>query len=354
MARAAFFAAGEPIPRLLLLATVGIGEVNEEDLRGEDALKRLTDLGMAEEEVGGAVRIHRLVAAFARQTADEGAQPAVEDAVIREAHRLNNAGLPAQILVWQPHLRMVTENARNRDDERAALLCDNLGYHLWTNGDLKGARPYMERSLAIREQVLGAEHPITAASLDNLGVLLQKQGNLAEARPYLERSLAIREQVLGAEHPVTAVSLNNLGGLLQRQGDLAGAQPFFERSLAIREKMLGGKHPDTALSLNNLGELLVSQEKLAEAQPILERALAICEEVLGAEHPRTAVTLNNLGGLRQCQGDNAGARMYYERALAIREKSLGADHPETKLVRKALESLDDRRRSDDVDVCGPT
>ena len=73
-----------------------------------------------------------------------------------------------------------------------------------------------------------------------------------EARPLYERALAIREKVLGAEHPDTATSLNNLASLLQAQGDLAGARPLYERALAIREKVLGAEHPDTATSLNNL------------------------------------------------------------------------------------------------------
>jgi tetratricopeptide (TPR) repeat protein len=78
----------------------------------------------------------------------------------------------------------------------------------------------------------------------------------AEAKPYYERALAIREKVLGPEHPDTAMSLNNLAHLLQAQGDLAGARPLHERALAIREKVLGPEHPDTATSLNNLADLL--------------------------------------------------------------------------------------------------
>jgi hypothetical protein len=37
------------------------------------------------------------------------------------------------------------------------------------------------------------------------------QGDYAAAKPYLERALTIREQVLGKEHPGTALSLNNRG-----------------------------------------------------------------------------------------------------------------------------------------------
>jgi tetratricopeptide (TPR) repeat protein len=58
-----------------------------------------------------------------------------------------------------------------------------------------------------------------------------------EARPLFERALAIREKVLGAEHPDTTESLNDLASLLQAQGDLAAARPVHERALAISEKV---------------------------------------------------------------------------------------------------------------------
>ena len=57
--------------------------------------------------------------------------------------------------------------------------------------------------------------PKHAASLNTLAALLQEQGALAAARPLYERALAIREKVLGPEHPDTATSLNNLAALLQ-------------------------------------------------------------------------------------------------------------------------------------------
>jgi tetratricopeptide (TPR) repeat protein len=86
--------------------------------------------------------------------------------------------------------------------------------------------------------------------------LLKTQGDLAGARPLLERALAIYEKALGAEHPDTATSLNNLAGLLKTQGDLAGARPLYERALAIYEKALGAEHPATATVRNNLASLL--------------------------------------------------------------------------------------------------
>jgi len=95
----------------------------------------------------------------------------------------------------------------------------------------------------------------TANGLDNRALLLQAQGELAAARPLFERALAIRERVLGPDHPDTATSLNNLAWLLQVHGELAAARPLFERALEIRKRVLGPDHSDTALIRSNLAAL---------------------------------------------------------------------------------------------------
>ena len=331
LGRAAHFAPGEPIPRNFLLKTVNFDEGDPgARLQAEDALGRLMALGLLEAGKAGGLVMHRLVAELARNSGDwEESRNAVEDALYVEANRLNKSGYPATLLAWQPHLRALVEKAPQREDERSALLCNELGYHLWMLGDYAGVSPYYERALAIREKVLGAAHPGTAQSLNNLGFLLRSEGDLAGARRYYERALAIREKLLGAEHPDTARSLDNFGALLWSQGDLAGAQPYIERALKIREKVLAAEHPEIAESLNSLGLLLRRQGDLSGARPYYERALAIREKVLGAEHPHTAISLDNLGSLLQSQGDLSGARSYFERALAIREKVLGAEHSQT-------------------------
>ena len=51
-----------------------------------------------------------------------------------------------------------------------------------------------------------------ATSLNNLAGLYHAQGKYAAAEPLYNRSLAIREKVLGPQHPDVATSLNNLPG----------------------------------------------------------------------------------------------------------------------------------------------
>jgi tetratricopeptide (TPR) repeat protein len=223
----------------------------------------------------------------------------------------------------------IREKVLGPEHPDTATSLNNLAVLVQAQGDLVGARPLLERALAIREKVLGPEHPDTATSLSDLAVLVEAQGDLVGARPLKERALAICEKVLGPEHPDTATRLNNLASLVEALGDLVGARPLKERALAIREKVLGPEHPDTATSLNNLAVLVEAQGDLVGARPLKERALAIREKVLGPEHPNTATSLNNLAVMVTLQGDLVGARLLFERALAIREKVLGPEHPTT-------------------------
>ena len=72
---------------------------------------------------------------------------------------------------------------------------------------------------------------------------------------FSDRLLAIREQVLGLQHPDTAQSLSNLGTLLEAQSDLAGAKAYYERALQIFRLCLGQDHALTQTVLANLEAL---------------------------------------------------------------------------------------------------
>jgi tetratricopeptide (TPR) repeat protein len=216
---------------------------------------------------------------------------------------------------------------RQASPRKLATYLNQLAYLYYLQGRYAEAEPLYERSLAIYEQQLGADHSHVATSLNHLAELYRAQGRYAEAEPLYERSLAIREQQLGADHPDVATSLNNLAELYKSQGCYAEAEPLYVRSLTIREQQLGADHPDVAASLNNLAGLYKSQGRYGEAEPLYMRSLSIWEQQLGPDHPDVATSLNNLAGLYDSQSRYAEAEPLYVRSLAIREQKLGADHP---------------------------
>jgi tetratricopeptide (TPR) repeat protein len=333
LARATCFGAGEPIPRELLRASLNLpGEDESAALQSEDAMGRLIGLGLVEQDDHGRLVLHRLLAGFVRgETAAPdltAARLAVEEAVLAEASRLNEAGYPAPLLAWQPHLRTVAENAAAADSEQAGDLQNALGVHLQMVAEYRDARTALERALAIDERAYDAGHRKLAIRVRNLGGVLHDLGDLAGARAAFERSLAIDEKAYGPDHPEVATDVRHLGGVLHDLGDLACARAAFERSLAIDEKAYGPDHPEVAIDVTNLGSVLQDLGDLSGAHAAYQRSLAIDEKAYGPDHPDVAADINNLGSVLQDLGDLVGARKAFERALTIDERVLGSDHPD--------------------------
>ena len=77
----------------------------------------------------------------------------------------------------------------------------------------------MEREvLAVKQRVLGAEHPDTLTAAGNLAASLSNQGKHDEAEKMQREVLAVEKRVLGAEHPDTLTAAGNLALSLARQG----------------------------------------------------------------------------------------------------------------------------------------
>ena len=59
------------------------------------------------------------------------------------------------------------------------------------------AEPLYRKALAIRETLLGKEHPDYAESLTNLGMFYNRQGSYSRAEPMLLQALEIRKHPRG-------------------------------------------------------------------------------------------------------------------------------------------------------------
>jgi len=66
------------------------------------------------------------------------------------------------------------------------------------------AKEYYLKALQIQKDVLGENHPDTAASYGNLGTLYDKSGEYEKAKEYYLKALQIRKDVFEENHPDTA------------------------------------------------------------------------------------------------------------------------------------------------------
>ncbi|MCL1808214.1 MAG: toll/interleukin-1 receptor domain-containing protein [Clostridiales bacterium] len=233
-----------------------------------------------------------------------------------------------------PHIQNIAKHAEailNDDDakKKIAWLHSEVGNGFYYSGDYGTALEWHHKALAIREKVLGKEHPDTAESYNNIACVYDSQSDYGTALEWHRKALAIREKVLGKEHPDTAASYNNIALVYYRQGDYGTALEWHHKALAISEKVLGEEHPSTAESYNNIASVYYSQGDYGTALEWHHKALTIREKALGEEHPSTAASYSNIALVYYSQGDYVKALELYLKALAIREKALGEEHPST-------------------------
>ena len=106
------------------------------------------------------------------------------------------AGLLALLLM--PNLGLL---AQTPDIEWESL--NGEAMLLYKQGSYDRAVVTTKKALQVAERS-GPEHPNVATSLNNLAALYKAKGQFADAEPLYQRALAIREKVLGPDHPIVA------------------------------------------------------------------------------------------------------------------------------------------------------
>ena len=87
-----------------------------------------------------------------------------------------------------------------------------------------------QRSLSMREALLGEQHLDVAQSLNNLAALYNDTNDLTKAGVMYERVLSIRKAILPADHPTVVASIRNLGMLYRKQVSNCTRTPEFLNS----------------------------------------------------------------------------------------------------------------------------
>jgi len=82
-------------------------------------------------------------------------------------------------------------------------------------------------------------------------LLYDSIGEYKEAKPLYEKSLKIREEVLGENHPSTADSYNNLAGLYMSMGEYKETIIFYEKALKAMTQVNNINLPNTEIIYKN-------------------------------------------------------------------------------------------------------
>jgi len=231
------------------------------------------------------------------------------------------------------------EKVLGSDHPEVASSLQQLSAIAWWMGKYPLALEKSERALALKKKALGPEHPEVVRAIKPTAIALRELGRYEEARQRFEQILVLQEKLLGPEHPDVSSALSNLSVVLLDLGRFEEARQYAQRALALKEKLLGPDHLDLASPLVNLGNALSELERHEQARQSHARALALSEKALGPDHPRVTQALVDLGTDLMNLGRYDEARQRFDRALALQEKISGKDHPDLAYVLSAQAEL---------------
>lgn len=209
--------------------------------------------------------------------------------------------------------------------EQSASLMYKIGSYLLARSDYNQSIDFLQRSLAMREQLLPLDHPDIARSLMLLGALLRRTNDYDQATLCLQRALTIQEKVLDANHPDISWTLNTFGALLRYQRKFKQAEVYLKRALAIEKANHGQKSGNILIVLNTIGALYRSWGKYEQARHYLEWALSIQETPDGVGLLDRGTIILTLGALLRKQKKFKEALTHLKQVLAIREEYFGAN-----------------------------
>ncbi|MGE5181677.1 MAG: protein kinase domain-containing protein [Acidobacteriota bacterium] len=206
-------------------------------------------------------------------------------------------------------------------------------------GNIPAALAAHERSFAFAKQDLGADNPLLWEDEELYGATLERALRFEDAARHFEHAIALREKVVGRDHPDQALLMSNLGACYSRRRD-PRARPMLEHALAIREKTFGKNNPVVVPTVQNLGESLRFAGELPEALALNERATRIAANLPGKDHPMYHSAATDYAQTLAALGRVVEARAAIDEALALETKTSSPVLPETLAARADIELAD--------------
>ncbi len=168
--------------------------------------------------------------------------------------------------------------------ERSALTAAamvNVARLLLQQGNHASAQSLYTTALEIFENQ--SRDPGIVACYLGLGILHQETGSLAQAQIQYEKVLAVKDELLGPEHPYVGEALHRFAALHYAAGDLDAARKRCAVALAIRRASLGSQHPEVAESM-----VLLATVEAASGNANAAFRMAADAEAMALQHQQFA------------------------------------------------------------------
>jgi tetratricopeptide (TPR) repeat protein/CHAT domain-containing protein len=214
-------------------------------------------------------------------------------------------------------------------DPNIATSLHDIGLVYHAHLEYDKALDFLQRALVMYQKVYSGPNSGIANSLNNIGKVYDDQGKHAQALDYLQRAVDMYQKVYKPPHPAIASCLGNIGEVYQHQGKYAEALDYHQQALRMTRKLYDGPQPDIASGLHNIGKDYFAQGDDAEALDHFQRALAMTQELYEEPHPHIAASLVDIAMVYNDQGEQTKALGLLQRALAMQQKLHVGPHPVT-------------------------
>ena len=237
-----------------------------------------------------------------------------------------------------------------RDDATAARAAAQLVYVAGIDhGKLTDSERWARLATAILDRMPAGTSRTRGWIAHNLSAVYATNGKLEQSRVLEERSIALKEESLGGEHPDVAISLKGLAISLTDLGRPAEGLPHSERAISILSRNCDPSDPKLIDALTVKGDVLLALRHHAQALATFEGAIAALTKEADPSSPEMAGLLCGLGRAKLAEGAPDAAVAPLERANRIYERFAGAGtvgaEAQFALAQSLWDSGTDRRRA---------
>jgi tetratricopeptide (TPR) repeat protein len=226
---------------------------------------------------------------------------------------------------WLEKIVAVDEEVHGKDHLELAYSLSRLATNRLMLSKFDKAEEAFRRALDILTAKKGIDDPGVAKLMNNLAETYRRWKRMDKAEALYKGALEQKTKAHGPDHPSLASSLNDLGLVYNQQKKFAEARPLLARAVKLATQ-LGPQHMTLGRCRHNMADALVGLGKFAEAEPLYGSAVAIAQAQKPVDRPGLGNTLNNLGNLYQQTNRLDEAVAAYRHAVEIRTAEYGAKH----------------------------
>jgi len=223
----------------------------------------------------------------------------------------------------------IRQSVLGANDIETLKAMERLSLTLYRRGKYSDAEALVRQTLDTDRRLFGTDDPVTLGAQTDFGAILLAQGKRDEAERVDRDAIAIEQRVLGRDAALTLATTNNLAMVLRLRGRYPEAEQAFREVYERRKRVLPPDDPETMTAGVNLALVLADQGRFPEAEALNRETLQQLTRVLGPEHPFTLNTMNNLADVLISEGKYPEAEKLNRATLASRERLLGPEHSDT-------------------------